>query len=283
MKGLLEQELSNREMHPSEESDDCGEQTIKLTRITTSGKQGEYVHLGDNTFLKSDMMYAFGGDFNPGAHVAPKLRLGNSSPMGLFAFATTTLILSFINAGTRNVHNSNIVLGCAVFYGGVLQIIAGIWELIVENTFGATVFASYGGFWLSYACISINAFDIAGSYESDAEFANAVGLYLLAWALVTAMFTMCTLRSTVAMFSLLFFLTLTFILLAGAQFSSANGSSAATSLSTAAGVIGCITAAFAYYNAMAGLLNWENSWISVRPIYMPGAIRPPSYSKSKEA
>lgn len=265
------------------ESDECGEPVVKLTRITTSGERGEYVHLGENTFLKSEIMYAFGGNFNPGAAIVPKLKLGNSSPMGLFAFATTTLILSFINAGARGVHNSNVMLGCALFYGGVVQVIAGIWELIIENTFGATVFTTYGGFWLSYAAICLNAFDITGSYTSTSELQNALGLYLIAWALVTLLFTMCTLRSTVAMFSLLFMLTLTFVLLAAQNFAAASGSGSAAHVGSAAGVVGCVTAALAYYNAMAGLLNWENSWISVRPLYMPGAIRPPSHGKVHEA
>lgn len=266
------------------DSDSGDEQTVKLTRVTTSGEQNEYLHLGDHTFLRSDVMYAFGGNFNPGASIVPKLKLGNSSPMGLFAFGTTTLILSFINSGARGVSNPGVMLGCALFYGGVVQIIAGIWELIIENTFGATVFTTYGGFWLSYAVICLNGFDVRSSYTSSAELNNALGLYLISWALVTFLFTVCTLRSTVAMFSLFVGLTMTFILLAANSFTKASGSSNATAIGHAAGVFGCITAVFAFYNAMAGLLHWENSWITVRPIYMPGAIRPPSSgSKVKEA
>lgn len=266
------------------DSDSGDEQTVKLTRVTTSGDQGEYLHLGDHTFLKSDVMYAFGGNFNPGAAIVPRLKLGNSSPMGLFAFGTTTLILSFINAGTRGVSNPGVMLGCALFYGGVIQVIAGIWELIIENTFGATVFTTYGGFWLSYAVICLNGFDITSSYTTSAELSNALGLFLLVWALVTFLFTVCTVRSTVAMFSLFVCLTMTFILLAANNFSKASGSSNAVGIGHAAGVFGCITSAFAFYNAMAGLLHWENSWITIKPIYMPGAIRPPSQTtKIKEA
>lgn len=256
----------------------------RIERIQTSGEQGEYVHLGGKTYLKSDLMYAFGGNFNPGVAVAPHLKLGNPSPMGLFAFATTTLILSFSNAGSRGVSNHDIMLSCALFYGGCVQIIAGVWELVVENTFGATVFTTYGGFWLSFGTITMDGFNIASTYETDKELDNAMGLYFVAWALVTAFFTMCLLRSTVAMFSLLLFLTITFVLLAGSKFALANGTTVAGGhLGTAAGVFGCVTAMAAYYNALAGLITKETSFFNFRPLFMPFAYTPEMAAKAKEA
>ena len=229
-------------------------------------------------------MYAFGGNFNPGVTTAPRLKLGNPTPMGLFAFASTTLILSFINAGSRGVENHNIVLSCAIFYGGMVQIIAGIWELVVENMWGATVFTAYGGYWISFATITMDGFNIASSYTDEKEYSNAMGLFLLVWAIVTAFFTVCTLRSTIAMFSLLFFVTLTFTTLACEQFTAANGTeTVSANFRIAGGVFGCIASMLAYYNAMAGLMNRGNSWIDVRPFYMPGAIRPPPKDKSRDA
>lgn len=243
----------------------------------------EYVFLSGKKYLKDELMYAFGGHFNPGVQTAPRLKLGNSTPMGLFAFATTTLILSLVNAGSRGVDNYNVMLGCAVFYGGVVQLIAGVWELIVENTFGATVFTAFGGFWLSFAVITMDGFNITSSYSDPSELANALGLFFLVWALVTIFFTLMTLRSTVAMFLLFLSLAVTFILLASAQFTAANGSATVSGhLGTAAGVFGCWTAMCSYYNGLAGILTKENSWINIRPLYMPGAIRPKP-SKQKEA
>lgn len=257
--------------------------TIEISKVHTSGGQGEYVHLGGKTYLKSDLLFAFGGEFNPGVHKLPRLALGNSTPMGLFSFATTTIILSFINAHARGISNSSIMLGAALFYGGCVQIVAGIWELVMENTFGATVFTAYGGFWLSFGVIKMNGFNIANSYSDAADLANAMGLFFVGWALVTFFFLMCTLRSTVAMFSLMLFLMLTFIMLASSEFASANGSASASNhLGITAGVFGCITAMIAYYNAMAGLLSKENGYVRLRPIYMPGAIRPDD-PKLKEA
>lgn len=57
---------------------------------------------------------------------------------GLFAFASTTLVLSLFNIGARGVDVPNVVVGMALFYGGISQMLAGMWEFATGNTFGAT-------------------------------------------------------------------------------------------------------------------------------------------------
>lgn len=83
-------------------------------------------------------------------HSASGPAIGNPGPLGLSAFAVTTLLLSLVNAKVVGHIHPNIVLGMAFFYGGAVQIIAGIFEMLIGNTFGATAFASYGGFWMSW-------------------------------------------------------------------------------------------------------------------------------------
>jgi hypothetical protein len=56
---------------------------------------------------------------------------------------------------------------------------AGMWEFACGNTFGALAFTSYGGFWISFACIFIPWFNVAGAYTDKAELANALGHYLI--------------------------------------------------------------------------------------------------------
>src|SRR5216117_4515080 len=68
------------------------------------------------------------------------------APLGLAAFALTTFILSG--------HNASFIpdiawLGLAFFYGGLVQLLAGMWEFRNRNVFGATAFSTYGGFWLA--------------------------------------------------------------------------------------------------------------------------------------
>src|SRR3981081_3435509 len=73
-------------------------------------------------------------------------------PLGLAAFAATTFVLSMINADLVSgpVTDIPVVLGLALAYGGIAQLIAGIWEFRTGNTFGAVAFCSYGAFWISF-------------------------------------------------------------------------------------------------------------------------------------
>ena len=72
-------------------------------------------------------------------------------PLGLAAFALTTFTLSLFNAGLAPEALEPLVLPLALFYGGLAQFLAGMWEFRKANTFGATAFASYGAFWLAFA------------------------------------------------------------------------------------------------------------------------------------
>jgi uncharacterized protein len=74
--------------------------------------------------------------------------------------------LSIHNAGASTlVASPNIVLGLAVFYGGIAQLLAGMWEFKTGNTFGATAFSSYGAFWLSFAALVSN--ELPAKYITD--------------------------------------------------------------------------------------------------------------------
>ena len=75
--------------------------------------------------------------------------VANPAPLGLSAFALTTFVLSAANAqfifkGIPPVTGA-IALGLAAFYGGLVQLIAGIQEFRNNNTFGATAFANGNG------------------------------------------------------------------------------------------------------------------------------------------
>src|SRR6478609_8420661 len=68
------------------------------------------------------------------------------APLGLAAFALTTFILSGHNA---TFIPDVIWVGLAMFYGGLTQLLAGMWEFRNRNVFGSTAFSTYGGFWMS--------------------------------------------------------------------------------------------------------------------------------------
>lgn len=233
-----------------------------ISKVTTSD-DGTYIYLGNKKFARDDLLQAFGGTLNPGLAAPSVHKFANPAPLGLSAFALTTFILSLINAGAMGVSNDSVVVGCAIFYGGFIQLLAGMWEMSVENTFGALALSSYGGFWMSFGAISIPWFNIAGSYTDPTELDNAIGFYLLAWSIFTFMLTLCTMKSTLAFFSLFFLLAITFLLLAIGKLASSHG------CTVGGGVLGVIVAFIAWYNAYAGLANKQNAYLRVHAVTLP--------------
>ena len=71
-------------------------------------------------------------------------------PLGLAGFGITTFVLSMINANLVREGATPVVLGLAFAYGGLAQLLAGMWEFRRGNTFGAVAFTSYGAFWISF-------------------------------------------------------------------------------------------------------------------------------------
>jgi uncharacterized protein len=71
---------------------------------------------------------AFGGEFQPGLYRAVEGRkFANPAPLGLCAFALTTFVLSAVNLGARGVAAPNIAVPLAYGYGGIVQLLAGMW------------------------------------------------------------------------------------------------------------------------------------------------------------
>ncbi|VEU19438.1 DEKNAAC100353 [Brettanomyces naardenensis] len=223
----------------------------------------QHVYLGGKKYLRSDLLAAFGGTLNPGLSPPPTHKFANPSPLGLSAFALTTFVLSLINCQARGVTQPNILIGLAAFYGGFIQLLAGMWEIVVENTFGGLALSSYGGFWMSWAAIYIPWFNIAASYEDPIELENAVGFYLIAWCIFTYGLCVCTLKATVMFFALFFMLGTTFLLLAIGAFIQSTGAT------KAGGVFGVITAFIAWYNAYAGVATKENTYVTAKGYLLP--------------
>ena len=82
--------------------------------------------------------------------VPPVSGAADPAPLGLAAFAGTTFFLSVVNTSMLGASVQTLVLGLALFYGGLAQLLAGMWEFVKGNTFGALAFTSFGAFWLSF-------------------------------------------------------------------------------------------------------------------------------------
>ncbi|HEU4784137.1 MAG TPA: acetate uptake transporter [Ktedonobacterales bacterium] len=178
--------------------------------------------------------------------------LADPAPLGLMGFGLTTFILSLVNAGVIATGGDvKVVIGLAAFYGGLAQLLAGMWEFHNGNTFGGVAFSSYGAFWLSFVALLIPGFGVDFGTAAGPSGA-AVGWYLIGWAIITGMLTLGTFRlngGLVAVFVLLF---ITYILLAIGFF---NGSGFGVGITAVGGWLGVITAIAAWYVALAGVLR----------------------------
>lgn len=174
----------------------------------------------------------------------PGFTLADPGPLGLAAFALTTFVLSFANAGL--ITAEPVVFGLALMYGGIAQVLAGMWEFAKGNTFGATAFTSYGAFWLSFWYLT-NHTDL--SVVTGDQASHGVGLWLLAWAIFTAYMWIASFRTNLALVSVFTLLTITFVFLALGDLTTTSG------LTKVGGWFGIATAVAAWYTSFAGVTN----------------------------
>ena len=182
-----------------------------------------------------------------GSGASSSWKPANPAPLGLAGFAMTTFVLSVINANWVSGLDQPVVLGLALAYGGIAQLLAGMWEFRVGNTFGAVAFTSYGAFWISFWLLV--TFNVAGLVSGHANIGHALGLYLWAWAIFTAYMTVAALRVSGAVLLVFVLLTITFILLAIGN----TGGNASTV--HWGGYIGVATAIAAWYTSFAHVIN----------------------------
>jgi uncharacterized protein len=172
--------------------------------------------------------------------------VADPAPLGLAAFALTTFLLSAANAHwTRGTGDE--WLGYALAYGGVAQLLAGMWEFKNHNVFGATAFGTYGGFWIG---LGLFALLVAPTAKSAAEVANDEGWIVLAFLVFNTYMLMWSLFVSKAVCAVFLTLEVTEILLLIGNWN-AHGSG----WLKAAGVVGVITAVVAWYTSAAGVAN----------------------------
>jgi uncharacterized protein len=183
-------------------------------------------------------------------------------PLGLGAFAMTTFVLSMFNSNLVDTKGLPVVLGLALIYGGLVQLLAGMWEFRTGNTFGAVAFCSFGAFWISFWALNVfYAKQIGGNAG------HAVGVYLWAWAIFTAYMTVAALRVSGAVLLVFVLLTVTFVLLA------IGATGPHPSATEIGGFFGLATAAAAWYASFAAVIN-STFDRTVLPVFPLSANRP---------
>jgi succinate-acetate transporter protein len=184
--------------------------------------------------------------------------IADPAPLGLAAFAGTTFVLSVFNAGLFSAELVAVVLPLALLYGGLVQLLAGMWEFRNDNTFGAVAFTSYGAFWISYFFF---ARYIAGTLPPE-DAHTAVGIFLLMWTIFTAYMTLAALKTNGALIAIFGTVLVTFTLLTIGEFMESSF------ILHAGGFFGLAAAALAWYGSAAGVVNstWRRTVLPVFPV-----------------
>jgi uncharacterized protein len=168
-------------------------------------------------------------------------RGANPAPLGLIGFASTTWLLSLVNAGLFGSDSLPLVLGMALAFGGGAQVLAGILSYLRGNTFAMVAFLSYGSFWLSFVAY-VHVF---GGSAPPAF----VGWYLLVWGVFTFYMWIASFRHSTALQLVFLTLWITFGLLAAGDLASS------AVLHHAGGYLGLVCAGLAAYLSAAEVIN----------------------------
>ena len=170
-------------------------------------------------------------------------KLANPAPLGLAGFGITTLLLNVVNAEIVSKDAIGMVLPAGLFYGGLAQFMAGMWEAKKNNTFGFTAFSSYGAFWMAFAVMEILL--INGALQPVSH--EGLTVFLVAWGIFTTYMFIGTIRISVALMVVFAGLAILFYLLAWGQHNS--------DVHKFAGYEGLFTAGAALYASAAQVIN----------------------------
>jgi succinate-acetate transporter protein len=196
---------------------------------------------------------------------AAALPVADPAPLGLAAFALTTFLLSGHNA---TFIPDLIWIGPALFYGGLVQLLAGMWEFRNRNVFGATAFSTYGGFWLALGTFVVldvvsKSFHTAITTNTT-DVPNALAWFLLAFAIFNFYMLMWSTRVNIAVFGVFLTLQITEVLLAIGFFREAHGQSAY--ITHVGGWAGIVTAGVAWYASAALAVRGMNEGRAIIPV-----------------
>ena len=189
------------------------------------------------------------------------------APLGLAAFALTTFLLSAANAGWMTSASGDAWLGYAFAYGGLGQLLAGMWEFRNRNVFGATAFSTYGGFWIGLGLWALLVAPTAG-----AKAGKDVAWILLAFAIFNTYMLFWSTMVNTAVFAVFLTLELTEVILFIGNFAGN------TSIVKFGGYVGVVTALCAWYASAAGVANGTGGRAIVpvgRALWSPAAAPAP--------
>jgi uncharacterized protein len=192
----------------------------------------------------------------PSATAAPASGIADPAPLGLAAFALTTFLLSAKNANWMTHASGSAWLGYAFAYGGLAQLLAGMWEFRNRNVFGSTAFGTYGAFWIGlglYIQLVVNPAVAAIKPATAAATVTAInhdlGWILLAFFIFNTYMLILATQINMAVFLVFLTLGITELILFIGNFE--LGHSATSGIIQVGGYVGLVTALVAWYTSFA--------------------------------
>ena len=191
----------------------------------------------------------------------PPSGIADPAPLGLAAFALTTFLLSAKNADWMTHATGNAWLAYAFAYGGLAQLLAGMWEFRNRNVFGATAFGTYGSFWIGLFLWVRFVVDPAVAAARPATLAATVSALnhdlawiLLAFAIFNTYMLIMSAQVNLAVFGVFLTLEITEIILCIGNFNAGAALNPTTTIKIG-GYVGLLTALVAWYASAAGVSN----------------------------
>ncbi|EGW33224.1 uncharacterized protein SPAPADRAFT_60561 [Spathaspora passalidarum NRRL Y-27907] len=234
--------------------------------------EGDFVVVGNERHYKEEI------EKQP---LPPAPIYGNAGAVALIATSFNGLVTGFYLAGTRGATFLNAAVGLMFFYGGLVQFLSGIWEMFLGNTFAATMFTSFGCWWIQLGATFVPSFGIRAAYGDDEEmFNNAMGLLILGWGMFAFMMFSLTLKANFSLSFAILTLALTLILTSAGFLCGAN-----PHIFKAAGIMSIINCFAGWYDAFGALYNRSNSYVLLPTFPIPvlhGHERVPGHGKCAE-
>jgi succinate-acetate transporter protein len=199
-------------------------------------------------------------------------RIGHALPIGAAGFAWCSLALGLATVGVLSPAGAAIILPGTFFYGGIVQLVAGFFALASGASFAAAFLTAYGAFWIGYSAIQVYVAPhiVASVLSSPANaglskqaiaglaghtVAQSIGVFLIAWLVVTLIFSVVSLGTNVVTVTAFALLDVTIVLLLVAYLGASAAGAAQTGALHMAGYAEIILAAVAFYLVLAELAN----------------------------
>lgn len=186
------------------------------------------------------------------------IHIANTAPLGNFGFAIASILVGILKiSSSSQAATDGQLFGTAVLLGGMAQVIAAVFQFLTNNSYGGTVFGVYGLHWVSQGLQML--FVSLGQYTFSERHPISSVTYSAAFAVVTFLFLLPTLRMNRILSLTMFALLFVFIF----EIPAAFDVRAAEILS---GVSQCLAGCFGLYLGALDLIN-ESFQAHILPLF----------------